>query len=144
MISHQNEDSAVGPSRFRNEIEALGHRDGDDDGPSSSGLSRRQGDPPAPRKKGRRRAVPVHKPTHEVNALLGQANFKVICGDLNGAIPDFLEVIRLDSHVLAAWTALASCYDQLGRDEEALQIKFCAAHLENDPTAWRDLADRFK
>ncbi|KAK8847416.1 hypothetical protein IAR55_005274 [Kwoniella newhampshirensis] len=86
----------------------------------------------------------VHKPTHEIQRLLGQANMAYIQSEHETAIDLFLEVIRHDPYVLAAWTSLASCYEENGDGEKARQMKFLGAHIENEIETWRELAMDFR
>ncbi|WWD21507.1 hypothetical protein CI109_105993 [Kwoniella shandongensis] len=86
----------------------------------------------------------VHKPTHEIQRLLGQANMAYIQADYETAIDLFLEVIRQDPYVLASWTTLASCYAENGDIEKARQMKFLGAHIENEQETWRELAMEFR
>jgi general transcription factor 3C polypeptide 3 (transcription factor C subunit 4) len=55
----------------------------------------------------------------------------------------FLEVIRHDPQVQAAWTTLASVYEEQGEKEMSLQMRFCGAHIEEDADTWIDLAEKF-
>lgn len=95
--------------------------------------------PPRPR-----RLRKEHRPTHEVSKLLGQANLANINEGSQAAVNLYLEVIRLDPYVFAAWNSLASCYDELGNPEAARQMRFCGAHVGNDADAWRELAAEFR
>lgn len=60
------------------------------------------------------------------------------------AINLFLEVIRHDNMVQAAWTTLASVYEEMGDLDSARQMKFCAAHIEEDAGTWAELAAQFR
>lgn len=60
------------------------------------------------------------------------------------AIEIFLEVIRNDPELHAAWTSLASCYEELGKDDMARQIRMIAAHVDSDENKWKSLAGEFK
>lgn len=60
------------------------------------------------------------------------------------AIALFLEVIRHDPQVSAAWTTLASVYEETGEVDMGRQMRFCGAHIEEDPETWIDLAEQFK
>ncbi|EIW71252.1 hypothetical protein TREMEDRAFT_27203, partial [Tremella mesenterica DSM 1558] len=85
-----------------------------------------------------------HRPSRQVQQVLGQGNIAYIDGRHDDAIRLFLEVIRHDPHVFSAWTSLASCYDELGDEEAARQMRFFAAHVENEAETWRELAAQFK
>lgn len=76
--------------------------------------------------------------------LLGRANLAYITQDHNEAVNLFLEVIRHDPQVQAAWSTLASVYEEMGNVEMARQMKFCGAHVEEDIGTWRELADQFR
>ena len=67
-----------------------------------------------------------------------------IQGSHREAITAFLEVIRQDPYVYSAWTTLASCYEDMGNVEGARQMRFFAAHVENDGETWKDLAGEFR
>ncbi|GMK54381.1 hypothetical protein CspeluHIS016_0109670 [Cutaneotrichosporon spelunceum] len=56
----------------------------------------------------------------------------------------FLEVIRHDNMVQAAWTTLASLFEEMGDVDSARQMKFCAAHIEEDAGTWSELAQQFR
>ncbi|WVF69789.1 hypothetical protein IAT40_004568 [Kwoniella sp. CBS 6097] len=86
----------------------------------------------------------IHKPSHEVQRLLGQANMAYITADHEKAVELFLEVLRQDPYVLSAWTTLASCYSEQGDEEKARQMRFLAAHIDNESQEWQDLAYEFK
>ncbi|WVQ98069.1 hypothetical protein IAU59_005191 [Kwoniella sp. CBS 9459] len=86
----------------------------------------------------------IHKPTHEVQRLLGQANMAYILADYEKAVDLFLEVLRQDPYVLSAWTTLASCYSEQGDVEKARQMRFLAAHIDNEFQDWNDLAFEFR
>ncbi|KIY33595.1 general transcription factor 3C polypeptide 3 (transcription factor C subunit 4) [Cryptococcus gattii E566] len=86
----------------------------------------------------------AHKPSHEVNYLLGQANGAYLVEDYDKAISSFLEVIRLDPYVPAAWVTLSSCYKELGDEEKARQMRFLGAHVDDEGDLWRELAQEFK
>lgn len=60
------------------------------------------------------------------------------------AIEIFLEVIRNDPYVHAAWTSLASCYEELGNRDAARQMRFFAAHVDSDEHKWKNLAGEFR
>ncbi|ODO08005.1 hypothetical protein I350_03588 [Cryptococcus amylolentus CBS 6273] len=94
--------------------------------------------------KGKAKAKRTHKPSHQVLHLLGQANMAYLEGNLAEAIEMYLEVIRLDPYVPAAWTTLSSCYQELGDVEKARQMRFLGAHLDDEGDSWRDLAYEFK
>lgn len=99
---------------------------------------------PQATKRPKRRPHRPHRPTYEVQQLLGRANMAYITQDHPEAIKLFLEVIRLDNQVQAAWTTLASVYEEMGDTIMARQMKFCSAHIEEDAAAWAELAEQFK
>ena len=86
----------------------------------------------------------MHKPTHEVTLLLADANMAYMNGDYARATERFLEVIKNDQTVMAAWTSLASCAEELGRLEDARTYRFGALHLEGEVDEWRDLAISYR
>nr|XP_019047149.1 hypothetical protein I302_03756 [Kwoniella bestiolae CBS 10118]OCF26079.1 hypothetical protein I302_03756 [Kwoniella bestiolae CBS 10118] len=86
----------------------------------------------------------IHKPSHEVTRLLGQANFHNLNEEFQEAIEIYLEVIRHDPYVPAAWASLATCYEDLGDIEKARQMRFLGAHIDNDEETWKELAYQFK
>ncbi|WOO80159.1 Transcription factor tau subunit sfc4 [Vanrija pseudolonga] len=99
---------------------------------------------PQASKKPRRRVHRAHRPTYEVQQMLGRANMAYILAQRAEAVDLFLEVIRHDSQVQAAWTTLASIYEEMGEHEMSRQMRFCAAHIEEDIGLWRELAEEFK
>ncbi|OCF58798.1 hypothetical protein L486_03288 [Kwoniella mangroviensis CBS 10435] len=86
----------------------------------------------------------IHKPSHEVTRLLGQANFHNLNEEFHEAIEIYLEVIRHDPYISAAWASLATCYEDLGDPEKARQMRFLGAHIDNDEETWKELAYQFK
>lgn len=76
--------------------------------------------------------------------LLGRANMAYITQNHEEAVKLFLEVIRHDPQVQASWTTLASVYDEMGQTDMSRQMRFCAAHIEEDPETWLDLAEQFR
>ncbi|WWC67957.1 uncharacterized protein I206_101876 [Kwoniella pini CBS 10737] len=86
----------------------------------------------------------IHKPSHEVTRLMGQANFQFVEEQYQEAIELYLEVLRHDPYMSAAWASLATCYDDTGDREKARQMRFLGAHIDNDESAWRELAYEFK
>ncbi|KAL1412045.1 transcription factor TFIIIC subunit tfc4 [Vanrija albida] len=99
---------------------------------------------PQTSKKPRRRVHRAHRPTYEVQQMLGRANMAYIMEQRGEAVDLFLEVIRHDSQVQAAWTTLASIYEEMGEHEMSRQMRFCAAHIEEDIGQWRELAEEFR
>ena len=85
-----------------------------------------------------------HKPSHEIQRLLGQANMAYIDGNHPQAIECYLDIIRRDPYVLTAWTSLGSCYDERGDSEAARQMRFYGAHLENEADTWKELANEYR
>ena len=67
-----------------------------------------------------------------------------IDGETKQAIQLFLEVIRRDPYQLPAWTSLASCYSELGNQEASRQMRFFAAHVDNEVDPWKELAQEYK
>ena len=84
------------------------------------------------------------KPSHEVQRLLGQANMAYAQGELEKTIELFLEVIRHDPYVIAAWNTLATVYEEMDNEEGARQMRFFAAHIDDDAATWRELASDFR
>ncbi|CAK5274676.1 unnamed protein product [Mycena citricolor] len=76
----------------------------------------------------------------EVKALLGDANQAYVDGDLSEAIRLMREVIRIEPRAASAWSVLAQCHDDLGKPEEALQLRIMAAHLRHEGEEWDRLA----
>lgn len=94
------------------------------------------------------RALPkarnVHRPSYEVQRLVGRANVAYAQGELDQTVKLFLEVIRHDPYVIGAWNTLASVYEEQGNEEGARQMRFCAAHVEDEADTWRDLGRQFR
>lgn len=90
------------------------------------------------------RARNIHKPSYEVQRLVGRANMAYVAGDLTQTLTLYLEVIRHDPYVIQAWTTLASTFEEQGNEEGARQMRFCAAHVEDESDTWRDLARQFR
>jgi general transcription factor 3C polypeptide 3 (transcription factor C subunit 4) len=65
-------------------------------------------------------------------------------GDTQLTVDLFLEVIRHDPYVIAAWNTLASVYDEDGNEEGARQMRFFAAHVEDEADTWKELAMEFR
>jgi general transcription factor 3C polypeptide 3 (transcription factor C subunit 4) len=86
----------------------------------------------------------IHKPSHEVNVQLSNANFAYIRGDMAQAINDFREVIRLDPRIASAWKSLATCYTEQGEVELAREMRFCGLHVEGDADEWKEMAFEFR
>ncbi|WVN89418.1 uncharacterized protein L203_104641 [Cryptococcus depauperatus CBS 7841] len=101
---------------------------------------------PEPRRRGRPVNVKrrPHKPSHDVQHILGQANMAYLMEQHEEAIKHYLEVIRLDPYVPAAWKTLSSCYREMGNEEAARQMRFLGAHLDDESETWRDLAQDFR
>jgi len=78
-----------------------------------------------------------------VQQLLGKANMAYITQDHEEAVKLLLEVIRHDPQVQAAWTTLASVYQEMGETDMSRQMRFCGAHIEEDADTWIDLAEQF-
>ncbi|CAK5261855.1 unnamed protein product [Mycena citricolor] len=100
-------------------------------GASGVGKTRRKG------KRGRRTGPAL---SFEVKALLGDANQAYVDGDLSEAIRLMREVIRIEPRAASAWSVLAQCHDDLGKPEEALQLRIMAAHLRHEGEEWDRLA----
>ena len=86
----------------------------------------------------------MHKPTHEVTLLLADANMAYMAGDHAKATERFLEVIKNDQFIAAAWTSLASCAEEMGDMENARFYRFGGLHLEGEVDDWRELAVSFR
>ena len=65
-------------------------------------------------------------------------------GEHQRAIDLFLEVIRYDPYVIAAWNTLATVYGEMGNVEGSRSMRFFAAHVEDEAEIWRQLAAEFK
>ena len=76
--------------------------------------------------------------------MLGRANISYIQGTHQDAIATLLEVIRLDPYVSSAWATLASCYEETGNRDAARQMRFFAAHVDNDGDNWKEMAAQFR
>jgi tetratricopeptide (TPR) repeat protein len=85
-----------------------------------------------------------HRPTPEVARLLGEANVAYAVQGPAEALEIYLQVVRHDQLIAQAWTSLASCYEELGREEAARQMRFFAAHVDRDGDKWASLAADFK
>ena len=65
-------------------------------------------------------------------------------GEIQRTIDLFLEVIRHDPYVISAWNTLASLYEDTGNEEGARQMRFFAAHVEDDVETWKELSLEFR
>ena len=65
-------------------------------------------------------------------------------GDIPQTIALFKEVIRHDPYVIAAWNTLGSVYEEQGNEEGARQMRFFAAHVEDEAETWKELATEFR
>jgi general transcription factor 3C polypeptide 3 (transcription factor C subunit 4) len=52
--------------------------------------------------------------------------------------------VRHDQYIAQAWSSLASCYDELGKEEAARQMRFFAASVDRDGDKWAGLAAEYK
>lgn len=59
--------------------------------------------------------------------------------DYAQAIETYQKVIMQEPAVHVAWTTLATCHQELGNDEKALQCEMMAAHLRPTNDVWKDL-----
>ncbi|KAL7422288.1 transcription factor TFIIIC subunit tfc4 [Cryptotrichosporon argae] len=100
--------------------------------------------PSAKRQGRRKRQKPAQKLSYEVSQLLGQANLAYVLQDMDNAIKLFLEVIRRDTQVAAAWQTLATLYAEKGDADTARQMRFCGAHVDGEADTWYHLALEFK
>ncbi len=89
-----------------------------------------------------RRSGPVL--SQQVKALIGEGNQAFVDGDLNEAIRVMQEVIRIEPRAPSAWNVLARCYESLGDNQKALQLRIMGAHLNQDPEEWEALVQRSK
>jgi general transcription factor 3C polypeptide 3 (transcription factor C subunit 4) len=48
--------------------------------------------------------------------------------------------VRHDQYIAQTWSSLASCYDELGKEEAARQMRFFAASVDRDGDKWAGLA----
>ena len=86
---------------------------------------------------GARRREPELDP--EIQALLGKGNMFYVMQDYAQAIETYQSVIMQEPAVHVAWTTLATCHQELGNDEKALQCEMMAAHLRPTNDVWKDL-----
>ncbi|WFC97699.1 hypothetical protein MYAM1_000418 [Malassezia yamatoensis] len=79
----------------------------------------------------------------EVKALLAQANISYVEADLQKAICQLEEVIRIEPTVKGAWYTLGMCFEELGEEEKSIQCRIVGAHLtSNANEEWKSLARR--
>lgn len=95
----------------------------------------------------------------EAQRAFGDANLAFVLGQTEEALQYFQEVIRMEpKHIpvcrltlrakltrlycLQAWNALATCYEQLGDHEKALQVEVMGAHLQSDADQWFQLGQK--
>jgi general transcription factor 3C polypeptide 3 (transcription factor C subunit 4) len=94
----------------------------------------------------------------EAQRAFGDANLAFVLGQTEDALQYFQEVIRMEpkhipvrgltlqanfcSHYFQAWNALATCYEQLGDHEKALQVEVMGAHLKSDADQWFQLGQK--
>ena len=80
--------------------------------------------------------------SQQVKALIGDGHQAFIDNDIPETIRVMQEVIRIEPRDASAWTVLARCYDKgnLDEPERALQLRIMAAHLNQDPEEWDQLA----
>ena len=65
-------------------------------------------------------------------------------GDTEQTIKLYAEVIRHDPYVIGAWNTLASVYEEEGNEEGARQMRFFAAHVDDEGDTWKSLARQFR
>ncbi|KAJ7159083.1 TPR-like protein [Mycena crocata] len=85
-------------------------------------------------------------------ALIGTGNQAYVDGDRAAALRTMLEVLRIEPRAAAAWTVLAQCYEDEGREApagsaerragegKALQLRIMGAHVKQDAEEWDRLA----
>ena len=80
--------------------------------------------------------------SQQVRALIGEGNQAYVDANYPETIRIMQEVIRIEPRDASAWTVLARCYDKgnLDEPERALQLRIMAAHLNQDPEEWDQLA----
>ena len=76
--------------------------------------------------------------------LLGEANAAYAVHGASEALEIYLQVVRHDQYIPQAWISLASCCEELGKEEAARQMRFFAAHVDRDGEKWASLAAEFK
>lgn len=80
--------------------------------------------------------------SHQVNALIGEANQAYIDNNASETIRLMQEVIRIEPRAGTAWSVLAQCYEDSGERQKALQLRIMAAHLNQDSEEWERLAEQ--
>ncbi|CCA68156.1 hypothetical protein PIIN_02022 [Serendipita indica DSM 11827] len=78
----------------------------------------------------------------EAQTTFGDANFAFVSGQTQEAVQLFQEVIRMEPRHRPSWSALASCYEQLGEPNKALQVDIMGAHLKADAEHWFQLGQK--
>ena len=82
--------------------------------------------------------------SHQVRALIGEGNTAYVDGNLEEAIRIMLEVIRIEPRALSGWSVLATCFRDMGKQHEALQLAIMAAHLRHDAYEWFEIGKQSK
>ena len=82
--------------------------------------------------------------SHQVRALIGEGNTAYVDGNLEEAIRIMLEVIRIEPRALSAWSLLSTCFREMGKHHEALQLAIMGAHLRHDADEWCELGRQSK
>ncbi|KIM34146.1 hypothetical protein M408DRAFT_91230 [Serendipita vermifera MAFF 305830] len=75
----------------------------------------------------------------EAQKVFGDANLAFVSGQPLEALTMFQEVIRVEPKHHASWSALATCYEDLGEPDKALQVEIMGAHLKTDANHWMQL-----
>ena len=80
--------------------------------------------------------------SQQVKSMVGEGNQAYVDSRTQDAIRIMQEVIRIEPKVTSAWAVLASCQDDMGLHDKALQLRIMAAHLKHDPEWWYELAQQ--
>jgi general transcription factor 3C polypeptide 3 (transcription factor C subunit 4) len=72
--------------------------------------------------------------------MIGEGNQAFVDANTAEAVRIMEEVIRIEPRAAAAWSVLASCYDETNQRDKALQVRIMAAHLRPDAEEWHALA----
>ncbi|GAO48244.1 TPR-like protein [Saitoella complicata NRRL Y-17804] len=127
------EDALMGNTSLRSGMKQFGrHGDEDDDFENlRNDLRVGKGFKQKGKRKGRRGPL-MYQPSVEVEGLLARANeFWIHLHDPDAARKIFLEIIRIDPRVVAAYQTLGTIYMDTGRPKEALDIWFLGAHHQS-------------
>src|SRR5436305_6148334 len=88
------------------------------------------------KKRGRKSAADIG-PSHEVQALQGQANQFYVDGNFEEARKLLTRIIQIDANVYSAWKVLGQICEDLGEYENCLLAWISAAHVRpKDAELW--------